>query len=67
MLRRTAVILGVMVAIAVPGWAQDADLATLGRLPVSLQAGVGRWLTSPDSGPDGWRFRLQANFVVPKR
>jgi len=37
-----------------------------GRLPVSLQAGVGRWLTSPDAGPDGWRFRVQANFVLPK-
>jgi hypothetical protein len=43
-----------------------ARLVMMGRLPVSLQAGVGRWLTSPDSGPDGWRFRLQANFVLPK-
>jgi hypothetical protein len=43
-----------------------AKLVIMGKLPVSLQAGVGRWLTSPDSGPDGWRFRLQANFVLPK-
>lgn len=43
-----------------------AKLVTLGRLPVSLQAGVGRWLTSPDTGSDGWRCRLQANFVLPK-
>ena len=43
-----------------------AKLVMMGKLPVSLQAGVGRWLTSPDSGPDGWRFRLQANFVLPK-
>jgi hypothetical protein len=43
-----------------------AKLVMMGKLPVSLQAGVGRWLTSPDSGPDGWRFRMQANFVLPK-
>jgi hypothetical protein len=43
-----------------------AKLVMVGKLPVSLQAGVGRWLTTPDSGPDGWRFRLQANFVLPK-
>jgi len=43
-----------------------AKLVMFGRLPVSIQAGVGRWLTSPDSGPDGWRFRVQANFVLPK-
>jgi hypothetical protein len=43
-----------------------AKLVMMGKLPVSLQAGLGRWLTSPDSGPDGWRFRLQANFVLPK-
>lgn len=43
-----------------------AKLVMLGRLPVSVQAGVGRWLTTPASGPDGWRFRLQANFVLPK-
>lgn len=43
-----------------------AKLVRLGRLPVSLQAGVGRWLTSPDTSADGWRFRFQANFVLPK-
>ena len=43
-----------------------SKLVMMGKLPVSLQAGVGRWLTSPDSGPDGWRFRVQANFVLPK-
>ena len=51
---------------AVPLNVAVAKLVMMGRLPVSLQAGVGRWLTSPDSGPDGWRFRLQANFVLPK-
>lgn len=43
-----------------------AKLVKLGPLPVSLSAGVGHWLRSPDSAPDGWRFRLQANFVLPK-
>ena len=41
-------------------------LVRLGRLPVSLQAGAGYWLEAPDTGADGWRFRLQANFVLPK-
>lgn len=42
-----------------------AKLVRWGKLPVSLQAGVGYWLDSPDTGPEGWRFRLQANFVLP--
>jgi len=37
-----------------------------GKLPVSLSAGAGYWLDSPESGPEGFRFRLQANFVFPK-
>ena len=41
-------------------------LVRWGKLPVSLQAGVGYWAKSPDSGPEGLRFRLQANFVLPK-
>jgi len=43
-----------------------SKLVRWGKLPVSLQAGVGYWLESPDAGPKGWRFRLQANFVLPK-
>ena len=43
-----------------------AKLVRWGKLPVSLQAGVGYWLESPDTGPEGFRFRLQANFVLPK-
>lgn len=43
-----------------------AKLTRWGQLPVSLQVGIGYWLESPDSGPEGWRFRLQANFVLPK-
>jgi len=44
-----------------------AKLVNLGPLPVSLQAGVGYWLESPLSGPEGWRVRLQANVVLPRR
>lgn len=43
-----------------------SKLMFMGKLPVSLQAGVGYWLDSPDSGPEGLRFRLQASFVFPK-
>jgi hypothetical protein len=43
-----------------------SKLVKFGRLPVSLQAGVGYWAESPDAGPKGIRFRLQANFVLPK-
>ncbi len=43
-----------------------AKLVRWGKLPVSLQAGVGYWLESPDSGSEGFRFRFQANFVLPK-
>jgi len=43
-----------------------AKLVRWGKLPVSLQAGVGYWLDAPDAGPEGWRFRVQANFVLPK-
>ena len=43
-----------------------SKLVRLGKLPVSLQAGVGYWAESPDTGPEGLRFRLQATFVLPK-
>jgi hypothetical protein len=41
-------------------------MVRLGKLPVSLQAGVGYWAESPENGPEGWRFRLQTTFVLPK-
>lgn len=41
-------------------------LVKFGRLPVSLQGGVGYWAESPDNGPEGFRFRLQANIVLPR-
>ena len=43
-----------------------AKLVRWGKLPVSLQAGVGYWLESPAPAAEGWRFRFQANFVLPK-
>ena len=43
-----------------------SKLVMFGKLPVSLQAGVGYWLDSPRSGADGIRFRLQANMMLPK-
>ncbi len=39
-------------------------LVKFGKLPVSLGAGVGYWLESPDNGPEGLRFRLLANIVL---
>jgi hypothetical protein len=44
-----------------------SKLVRWGRLPVSLQDGIGYWAKSPDYGPEGYRFRLQANFVLPKK
>lgn len=43
-----------------------SKLVRLGKLPVSLQAGIGYWLESSETGPEGVRLRLQANFVLPK-
>jgi len=51
---------------SVPINAAVAKLVRWGKIPVSLQAGVGYWLESPETGPEGFRFRLQANFVLPK-
>jgi len=51
---------------SIPVNAAVSKLVRLGKLPVSLQAGVGYWAASPDMGPEGFRFRLQANFVLPK-
>ncbi len=43
-----------------------SKLVKLGKLPVSLQAGVGYWAESPENSPEGVLFRLQANIVLPK-
>ena len=41
-------------------------LVMFGKLPVSLQGGIGYWMESPDAGPEGMRYRLQATLVLPK-
>ena len=51
---------------SVPVNAAVSKLVMFGRPPVNLQAGVGYWLDSPRSGADGLRYRLQANFVLPR-
>ncbi len=51
---------------AVPLNAALAKLVRWGKLPVSLQAGLGYWFESAETGPEGFRFRLQANIVLPK-
>jgi hypothetical protein len=51
---------------SIPINAAVSKMAWLGKLPVNLQVGVGYWVESPDTGPEGFRFRLQANFVLPK-
>jgi hypothetical protein len=43
-----------------------AKLVMFGRVPVSVQGGLGYWVESPDNGPEGLRFRLQANIVLPR-
>lgn len=43
-----------------------SKLAPMGGVPVNWQAGVGYWASSPTNGPEGWRFRLQAQIVIPK-
>ena len=52
---------------SIPVTAAVSRLVKFGKLPVSLQAGIGYWLESPDSGPKGIRYRLQANIVLPNK
>ena len=51
---------------AVPVNVSVAKLVRFGKLPVSLQAGVGYWLESPPGGAEGIRYRLQVSLVLPK-
>jgi hypothetical protein len=43
-----------------------SKLVRFGKLPVSLQGGVGYWARSPEAGTEGFRFRIQANIVLPE-
>lgn len=51
---------------AVPVNGSVSRLVQWGALPVNLQAGLGYWLDAPDGGAEGVRFRLQAQFVLPR-
>jgi len=51
---------------SIPVMFSVSKLVRFGKLPVSLVAGIGNWLESPDTGPEGIRYRLQANIVLPK-
>jgi hypothetical protein len=51
---------------SVPVNASVSKLAVIAGRPVNFQAGTGYWVESPKGGPEGWRFRLQVQFVVPK-
>jgi hypothetical protein len=51
---------------SIPINAAVSKLTRWGKLPVSLQAGVGYWAESTETGPEGFRFRLQTTFVLPK-
>lgn len=43
-----------------------SKLTKIGKVPVSIQGGVGYWLESPDAGPEGFRFRFQFTVLLPK-
>ncbi|MEY8099670.1 transporter [Falsihalocynthiibacter sp. S25ZX9] len=51
---------------AIPVNASVSKLAIIGGKPVNFQGGVGYWIESPTGGPEGWRFRLQAQLAIPK-
>ena len=51
---------------SVPINASIGKLIPVGGVPVNWTAGVGYWADSPESGPEGWRLRLQAQIVIPK-
>jgi len=51
---------------SVPFNAALSKLVFFGKLPVSLQGGIGYWAETPEGGPEEFRFRLQANIVLPR-
>jgi len=51
---------------SVPANLSVSKLVRIGQLPVSLLGSVGYWFESADTSPEGFRFRLQANIVLPK-
>jgi hypothetical protein len=52
---------------SVPVNAGISKIVRIGKLPLSLQAGVGYWADSPDNaGPEGFRFRTGVTFILPE-
>jgi hypothetical protein len=49
----------------VPIIAQVTQLLRLGRRPVSIGAGAGYYVESPDGGPN-WKFRVLVTLIFPK-
>jgi len=45
---------------------QVSKIVKLGKLPLSLTAGIRYWAQSPASRPDGWGVRTGITFLFPK-
>lgn len=43
-----------------------SKVATFGRQPVSIGAGVKYWADSPPGGPEGWAARVVFTLLFPK-
>ena len=43
-----------------------AKLTRFGKLPLQLKAGLRYWAESPDSGPEGFGFKIGFVFLLPK-
>ncbi len=44
-----------------------SQLFKIGKLPLSLGAGVRYWAESPDNGPEDWGGRMVLTFLFPKK
>lgn len=51
---------------SVPVYLALARVVRWDQLPVRLQGVVGYWVETTDEGPEGFSFRFQVNFVLPK-
>lgn len=51
---------------SVPINAAVSKVTLLGKQPVSIQGGVRYWADSPESGPEGWGFRVAFTLLYPR-
>lgn len=51
---------------SVPINASVSQVVKFGTQLVQLQAGARYWAKSPETGPDGWGYRLSVTFLFPK-